>query len=56
MTIYSNDPALADLWENRGGSDAHGLCTKYHYALVRIYDGDEGRLLRDVAGNDGRLP
>lgn len=56
MTLYSNDPELADLRENADGLEAVGIVTKWAYALKRIYDGDEAALLRAVVANKGRLP
>lgn len=56
MSIYSNDPEVADLRENATGSDAHGLCTKYHYALKRLYEDSDGALLHAIAAGNGKLP
>jgi hypothetical protein len=56
MTIYSGDSQLDDLRENATGSDAHGLCTKYHYAISRLYENDESVILRAIALGGGRLP
>lgn len=55
MTIYTNDKELHDLWENAGTGDSHGLCSKYGYALRRIFHGDETALLRAIAAGHGRL-
>lgn len=56
MTIYTNDTALHDLWENAGQGDAHGLCSKYFYALKRLFDGSDEDLLRAIASGGGVLP
>ncbi len=56
MTIYSLDDELAHLRENLDTSDAHGLCTKYHFAKVMLYDDNEEALLRAIAAGNGRLP
>jgi hypothetical protein len=55
MTIYSNDPSLHDLWDNLGGLDAVGTCSKWRFALTRLFDGDEAALVRHVVANRGRL-
>lgn len=55
MSIYSNDPGLRNLWENASSHDEVGICSKWQFALVRLYNGDEKRLLQDVARNHGRL-
>jgi hypothetical protein len=55
MTLYSNDPALADLRDNVDGMDAVGVVSKWTYALKRIFNGDEAALLRVVATHHGRL-
>lgn len=33
----------------------HGATTKYRFALITLYDGDEGRLIRDIHNGRGRL-
>lgn len=48
MVIYSQDPSLADLRENMGSSDAHAVCSKWHYAKIMIYGGDEQALIADT--------
>lgn len=55
MSIYSNDPSVADLWLNAGTTDMHGVCSKWHFALTRLYGGDEDRLIRDAVAGRGRL-
>ncbi len=54
MTIYSNDPALDDL-RDYTSDDAIGVCSKWSYALHRIFSGDDVALLRSVVANRGRL-
>jgi hypothetical protein len=48
MTIYSLEPSLLPLWENGGTSDAHGICTKWHFAKVALFDGDDEALALDA--------
>jgi hypothetical protein len=55
MSIYSNDSSVADLWMNAGTTDMHGICTKWAYALTRLYGGDEEQLIRDAVAGRGRL-
>lgn len=55
MVIYTNDPAVYDLWENQDSTEAHGITTKWHAAL-KLYERDEGRLIRDVVTHNGQLP
>jgi hypothetical protein len=55
MTVYSNDPALHDIRDDAGGLDTVGTCTKWRYALARLFNNDEVTLLRAVVANRGRL-
>ncbi len=55
MTIYSNDPTLADLCDDSGDEDAVCICSKWSYARRRMFDGDDVALLRSVVANRGRL-
>lgn len=48
MTVYTNDPSLDCIRMNIGTTDTHGLCTKYHYALTMIYNGNEETPLREA--------
>lgn len=54
MTVYSNDPTLTDLVD-RTDEGVVGTCTKWRYALIRLFHGDEITLLRCVVANRGRL-
>lgn len=54
MTIYSRDPELYDLW-NEDEFAVIGTCTKWRYALTRLFHGDEVTLLRCVVANRGKL-
>jgi len=40
----------------RESDDGTGVCTKYNYALVRLFGNDEVALLRALARNGGTLP
>lgn len=54
MTIYSRDPSLEDLFEHvteRG----QVICSKWVFALKRIYHGDEAALIRCVVQGRGKL-
>lgn len=55
MTIYTNDPAVADLRDNGDELDVVGTCSKWRFAVSRVFAGDEITLLRCVAANGGRL-
>lgn len=56
MCIYSNEPSLVtDLWENAGSGDFQGRCSKWHYTIMRLYGGDEDRLIRDAVEGGGKI-
>jgi hypothetical protein len=55
MTIFSSDPSVMDLWENPDTMDNKGRCSKWRYALMRLYQGDEARLVKDVIEGRGQL-
>lgn len=54
LTLYSEDPALADLVEYTSAMGRR-VCTKYHYALVRLFNGDEGALHQEIRNGGGIL-
>lgn len=57
MTFFSSEvPQLEELVDHAVPQAHRGCTTKYRLALVLLYDGDEGRLLRDVVRGNGRLP
>jgi hypothetical protein len=54
MWVWSDDPSLDDLFlGNRNGVDH--VVSKYRYALVRLYDGNEARLVKDIMAGEGQL-
>lgn len=55
MTLYSNDPAVAGLADLSIPSGRFRHTTKYRFALIALYGGDEGALLLDIKKNDGVL-
>jgi hypothetical protein len=54
MTLYSNDPSLADIAEKKDVSD-HNTCSKWNYALKRLFDCDEAELYCTVVEKGGTL-
>jgi hypothetical protein len=55
MSIYTKDAALVNLWENADTHDGVGTCSKWRFALVRLYEGNEKQLIQDVMRHHGRL-
>lgn len=55
MTLYSNDPAVAGLADPNIPSGRFRHTTKYRFALVALYGGDEAALLLDAHRSGGVL-
>lgn len=54
MYVFSDDPSLDDLFIGpRNGMQ--NVVGKYRYALVRLYHGDEARLIKDIIAGGGRV-
>ena len=54
MHVFSDDPSLDDLFI-RPRDGVHHVVSKYRYALVRLFDGDEVRLLKAIMAGKGRI-
>src|SRR5882757_597789 len=54
MTIYSNDPSMEDIIEEKDSSE-HDICSKWNYALKRLFNNDEADLYMTVVENGGTL-
>jgi hypothetical protein len=55
MSIFSRDPSVISLWENSGTNDSRGICSKYWFARVNFYDGDDQALLNAIVQGSGVL-
>ena len=54
MFVFSDDPSLDDLFVGpRDG--VQNVVGKYRYALVRLYHGDEVRLIKDIITGGGKV-
>lgn len=56
MTIYTNDSAIVELADLNISSGRFRHTTKYRFALIALYAGDEASLILDVRKNGGMLP
>lgn len=54
MYVFSTDPSLDDLFL-RPRDGVNNIVTKFRYALVRLYGGDEAKLIKDIIAGGGRV-